>query len=504
MTSLLSVFLLTLVSGGVGWLVEKAFSNEDDRSLDRWGRRLALGLVWIFGALLLMDLLSVRWTRGSVGVVVALIAGGLWFDGWRSRTASGRPAGLRSSFGWGDLAALGTVILYGFIAAGRQIGLPDFVYHWGIKAHRSFLAGGIDWHFLSDSLHLAAHPDYPHLVPTLTALSSLIEGRFAEGGAMLWSAVFFAAMLLAGRETLRRAGADAFSAQAGIAVLALVTAMFGIGYRMAGAADWPIALAIVLALPALLSPLARSSPQPSAARTDAPASAASFDLSAPRRTSSTPVSLRGPHSLQLQAPAPSRDEVGEKVGLGRADDLRVSAAAALATAAKIEGPVLAGVLLGVWIALRWRRSGWSWRRLFGLVLMPAVVGLPWLAMSARHGLFQATNSGAPDLGRAATIAAGLVEALQTIEWHAVPWLLVVLPWLLVLRRTRIAALVIAGQLAFYLAVYFTAPVDVDFYVRSSFPRLLFHLVPALLIVGTVALAVPGRSAAPRTARNRRR
>jgi hypothetical protein len=65
--------------------------------------------------------------------------------------------------------------------------------------------------------------------------------------------------------------------------------------------------------------------------------------------------------------------------------------------------------------------------------------------------------------------------------------LLTLPLLLLVRRTRPVAAVAGLQLLFYLWIYFSAPLDTEFQVISSFPRLAMHLVPAVILAGVVAL-----------------
>lgn len=85
------------------------------------------------------------------------------------------------------------------------------------------------------------------------------------------------------------------------------------------------------------------------------------------------------------------------------------------------------------------------------------------------------------------------EAFATPEWMGLPWLLLLLPALLAPRATRAAAAVLLLQGGFYAWVFLTSPVDTRFLVLSSLPRLLFHLVPPLLVLLAVALfAAPGR------------
>ena len=54
------------------------------------------------------------------------------------------------------------------------------------------------------------------------------------------------------------------------------------------------------------------------------------------------------------------------------------------------------------------------------------------------------------------------------------------------RRVRPIAAVCCLQLAFYVYVYLSAPVDPREYVVTSAARLYFHLVPAVLVCGIAA------------------
>ena len=56
------------------------------------------------------------------------------------------------------------------------------------------------------------------------------------------------------------------------------------------------------------------------------------------------------------------------------------------------------------------------------------------------------------------------------------------------------AAVAALLLLFDLYVYFTAPVDTRFYVLSSFPRLMFQVIPAVLVAALIAIQKSERPA----------
>jgi hypothetical protein len=79
------------------------------------------------------------------------------------------------------------------------------------------------------------------------------------------------------------------------------------------------------------------------------------------------------------------------------------------------------------------------------------------------------------------------------EWHFASLVLLLLPLLFVRRETRLVGAVIALQLAGYLLRYFTASFDFRFSVLSSFPRLIIHVLPALVVaLAAVAAAWPKR------------
>jgi hypothetical protein len=239
--------------------------------------------------------------------------------------------------------------------------------------------------------------------------------------------------------------------QVGVAAVAAASAMFGIGYRLAGGGDWNLAVALAVALPPLVAPAAR-------------------------------------------------EGGGGSRGAALADDLRLGFAAAFAAGAKLEGLPLAAIVIGLWLARaigeRVRARRMDRRRLAGPLLaavlpaaLPAVlVAAPWLAAVHRYGLLSPSHPGALDPARTAAVLPAVAEALGAREWHGFGWLLVALvPALLVARRGRWIGLACALQLAFYLWVYLASPLEPRFYVLSSLPRLLFHLVPAALIGAVAAL-----------------
>ncbi|NJL29459.1 MAG: hypothetical protein HC897_17025, partial [Thermoanaerobaculia bacterium] len=182
--------------------------------------------------------------------------------------------------------------------------------------------------------------------------------------------------------------------------------------------------------------------------------------------------------------------------LGPADrgaDRDVGWIAALAAASKIEGIVLAGLLIVTHLSRRWlgaRRLRFSWRSTAAVWLrtcLPCacVVGL-WLVPLGRYDLLVAAGGGwQPE--RAGAIVRGLWQTLLTPNWHGLSFCLLALPLLVADKRLRPAALVATLQLVFYVAVYFTAEAEPTHYIATSAARLFFHVVPTVLLLGVVWL-----------------
>jgi hypothetical protein len=366
-------------------------------------------------------------------------------NAWVDRHSLGLPPaagrGWDGGWGWGDGLALLALAVFGCFALAAWAATPDFVYHWGLKGERFFLAGGIDYADLGRAWNEPVHPDYPNLLPELYAASALVAGRFSEPAMMLWSCGLFALLLLAVRTELGRAGCRRQVAQAALALIALAVAAFGLGDRMAGAADWLIALALA---------------------------AAAVPLAAD--------------------PSPE-------------GDLQIGALAALAAAGKVEGLPLAAFLVGAALVLpvpprRGVRAAWAPRRLARLALPTLMVALPWLLEVRRHHLFQQFNSGPFEAARAPRLAEALLTALRDPGWHGFGWALLLVPLLWLDRRVRPLGGVIAAQLAFYLYVYFTVRIDAAALVLASFPRLMLHLIPATLLGAVVAAERAARAGRP--------
>jgi hypothetical protein len=262
----------------------------------------------------------------------------------------------------------------------------------------------------------------------------MIAGRFSEPALLVWSAVWFAALLIAAREALDAWNVRQDPARWVFVILTLAIGVFAVGHLMAGSVDWIIAFALTAALPALVRPFSARC------------------------------------------------------------ELQLGVLAALAASAKLEGIALAVLLIGAGL---WRRAsspGAALGRSLGgaalrLTLPTVIATAPWLIQGLRHDLFRDPQSGALDPGRAPAIAVSLWQAMLRPEWHLAPLILLALPLLFLRRSTRLAGAVVSLLLGGYVLRYFTASFDYEFSVLSSFPRLVFHVFAAV-VVALAAVAAP--------------
>jgi hypothetical protein len=373
------------------------------------------------------------WMAAALAVLAALATLAVQREGWRLWSI-GPSGGWRSC--WGDAVAVAAVVGFAAASWSLRITTPDFVFHLGRKAQVFALHRGLDWAFLAAPQHWYVHPDYPTLPSSLLALTALLAGRFAEPALMLWSAAFFAALLVAARRALRDT-VDPLTGQwvlAALAVIGLVVATRGL---LGGAADWWLAVALVAAIPPLVSP----------------------------------------------AGAGSVRELGLIAGF--------------AAGAKFEGMPLAAVLIAVGLVTGWRGRRPGGRDVAWLGVPTAIVIALWALPVLRHGLLLAQHQPALEGGRLRPVLAAAREVLCTGAWSGVGWILVLLPLLLLSRRVRPVAVVLLAQLGFYGAVYLVAPTDPRFHVLSSLDRLLLHLVPAVLVATVIALGGGSRGGEPR-------
>ena len=425
------------------WLLLVGFGVlQRSHVLEGCGAALSTTLALMAGLLVLHLVLQALWWLGIewsppvlwsvVGLMGASLAV-LLYRGWVSSPES-REVSTWSAWDWLSLAS---VLSFAVAAAGLRSTISDFVYHWGLKAHRFFEVQTLDLEYLARAENAYAHPDYPNLLPEVFAFSAILSGRFEPRVLLLWSSVFLALTVWLIRDALRARLESTAHASLATAAIACGLSAFSIGYYQAGGADWPFALGLLCG--ALLVERAHS-----------------------------------------------------------ASELAVGVCAAFVAATKIEGLPLALLLIGLF-SLRRRRVLFSrpWSAVLarsGWLLGPtALVVGSWAFQVQRYGLLQPGNLAAPNLTNAREMAAGIWYSVTLQQWFGLPFLLILLPLLVLSRPSRWLAAIVGLQLSVYIALYLSTPLDTHFLVITSFPRLLLHLMPAFLLALFQWLAEPAQT-----------
>lgn len=378
---------------------------------------------------------GVPWDRRSLSIAACtMLVPALWIV---RRSTFGRahraPTHATRAVPFADLASAALVLGMVWVTLAMRSPFTDFVYHWGLKAERFALAGGVDWRFLEHPAMQYTHPDYPFLWSELFALPAILAGRFDERVLMLWTPLCLAGIVLEVRYRLGRHLDGTVHGLALLCVLVPITG-FAIGHLQVGAADLPLLLALLV----------------------------------------------GVGSLQDNSAAGA--------------SVRVGIASAVAAALKIEGVAL-GLLLVALTLLRHRRAlTRPLRRAVLLVLPSAAVVAPWALALRAHHLFQPNNRGPLRWGHWHALLTDGWRVVWQEEWRGLPLLLLFTPLLLRHRHSRWIGVVVLSGLVFYTYLFLSTPVDASFLVLSALPRLLLHLVP-LALLGILLAAAYWPSAA---------
>ncbi len=410
----LSVLLLAVLIGD-RWV--RIVANE----IDPWLRVvtsfvagfLALGLL---GQLL--TAVSIPWSRFTlVAASIALVA-----SIWRSSTSLPLAAGkAKIRTRWPAVVVVFLpVFAFAWSSFSMRSPFADFVYHWGPKAKRFVLAGGMDFAFLAAIERRYMHADYPNLFPELLAFSSIFGGVFEESVLLLWSVLFVALLVVVAWWGLLDCE-DVWLAHIAWFAVSVSVCAFAIGHYLGGSPDPGIALAALLG------------------------------------------------GVLLQ-----RRRILEVAGA-------LGVVAAFATLLKFEGALLGALLVILGAIQGWR----FWRRkkgrLLSLVGLPLLAAAAWLLPIARYDLWKSNHRGVPDLDHLPAILETLGRASSYESWRALPYLLLLTPLLLLSRKTRWLASVALLMLGFDAYVYLASPVDVEFLILASFPRLALHVLPLVLV-----------------------
>ncbi len=402
------------------------------------GVRALAGVVALHFALVAMDALRVSWSRTALLILAVGVAFGA-----RKALAEGRDhvTVALSGFGWGDAVALVSIACFGWVTVTLQAVHSDFVYHWGVKGQRFAMARGIDWTFLTFPEGAIFHPDYPHLVPNAYAAIAVLSGVWSERAILLTNVALVVILWLVVREGLARLGVEGVEHQAGVASIVGLVAGFAIYYNQAGGADLPMAISLTAA-GLMLCVIDRASSE------------------------SSPMS--------------------DFLGLG-------FVLAFLATS-KLEG-LVAAVWLGLVFLLFMRRQ-WLAKplRLLAVAGPAAAVVVPWFVAMMSLGLLRGTGSAhALQTDRLTTVAGAVFEVMTASYWQMLPLLLFTLPVLLVIRRTRMLALVVLGPMVVYGVTFLTSENDPVMYIAMTVPRLLLHFLPTTVVAIVVALGLRERA-----------
>ncbi|HEY4593198.1 MAG TPA: hypothetical protein VIJ61_12365, partial [Thermoanaerobaculia bacterium] len=176
--------------GLLGSRLAAGLAAPRDGALYRATLYFLAGAVVLHLLLTLLDLAGVPWHP----LLLVASGGALYVLGRRFLPRRPERSGDRPNFpsgpGWGDGIALLVLAAFTLLALSHWITFSDFVFHWGLKGRRFFVARGVDYTYLARRWNWVIHPDYPNLLPELYAVTALLAGRFDLTAMMLEASVF--------------------------------------------------------------------------------------------------------------------------------------------------------------------------------------------------------------------------------------------------------------------------------------------------------------------------
>jgi hypothetical protein len=156
----------------------------------------AVGAVAVPIVLALLTVAGIQWTRTTVVIALAIVAGTGLVAIRGKRPLPHRRAGRAA------LAAIGViaiVVIYGLLTARMSSG--DLHFFWGPKSILFFQSGGVKLSVLVSTIHRYMNPDYPLLLPLLYSWSQVVSRQFSWWAALLAAGIFVFGSVIVLRST---------------------------------------------------------------------------------------------------------------------------------------------------------------------------------------------------------------------------------------------------------------------------------------------------------------
>ena len=226
----------------------------------RLGASLALGCVSLTVTAVLLSTVGIPWSIPALSLPPLVTSSVLWRAWGREARSATRPLRPSGSVAVLATAAGGLSVLHLSVALITAAATStDFLLFWGVKAVRFAGSRGIDAALPKWTYFTHAVPDYPPLVPVVTAWSVLWTGEFSWRLYPVTTALWALAAAPLVLELLRRRATD----DQGAAITAFWLAAVSISLARSlsgGSAEAPLLFFETLAVAALLAEPDRESP----------------------------------------------------------------------------------------------------------------------------------------------------------------------------------------------------------------------------------------------------